>query len=180
MNARLLELFLIETDLQCDFALMAWNDAEEGVKGGNNDRVWYSLQAFLIAAANVSKLLWPPASSSTAQRCRLRDALNIEESSPLRSRDLRNCFEHFEERLETWARAHSHAPFVDRNIFVGGGRGIAPQDGGLRNLEVVSWTVTFRDERYCLPPIVAAVRDLRSRARLALARLEDEVSGQSH
>jgi hypothetical protein len=71
------------------------------------DRFWYSVQSLLMAAANVSKLLWPTyRRGENLIPCRgeeLRKSLAIsDEHSPLSDRTLRNHFEHFDARLEHW------------------------------------------------------------------------------
>ena len=63
MNPRLLSAFQCEVVNQCQFAIMAIKDLENAVKDMNHvtrpvadgmTRIWYSIQAFLIAAGNLS------------------------------------------------------------------------------------------------------------------------------
>jgi hypothetical protein len=58
-----LGIFLVQVIRQADFALIAARDlaSAAGVGGGAPDmqRVWYSVQAFLVCVGNVSKLIWP-------------------------------------------------------------------------------------------------------------------------
>lgn len=67
------------------------------VKYEHSIGVWMNLQNFLNACGNVSKLLW---SKNLARSKFLRDTLRIPDDSPLRVRELRNFFEHFDERLD--------------------------------------------------------------------------------
>src|SRR5258708_17982979 len=71
-------------------------------------RFWYCTQAFLGAAANISKMLWPPSTKAEKRGHDLRNLLGINATaagSPLdvKGRDLRNDFEHLDERLDAWA-----------------------------------------------------------------------------
>lgn len=71
------------------------------------DRIWFSLNAFLNAVANVSKLLWPAPKRRTAKEFpnrgeELRGSLGVAEDSPLQYRTVRNHFEHIDERIEEW------------------------------------------------------------------------------
>ena len=66
-----------------------------------NDGVHLYRSAFLNAAANVSKLLWPPKTSSLSQRGPiLRAIFAIPEDSPLMNRKVRNWLEHKDMELE--------------------------------------------------------------------------------
>lgn len=73
-------------------------------------RFWYCTQAFLAAAANISKLLWPPSTKAGARKRgrELRALIGGEAAADdsalnVAGRTLRNLFEHFDERLDTWA-----------------------------------------------------------------------------
>ena len=84
-------------------------------------RLWLALQGIVVAAANVSKLLWGSGrdtAKTARQRKPLRDALGVTESSPLKDVTLRNQFEHYDEKLEKWSKetAGTGEPYVSRNI----------------------------------------------------------------
>jgi hypothetical protein len=57
MEKIVLRIFQKEVERQCRFALIAIQDLEQALQVGDLDRLWYSVQAFLIAVANISKLL---------------------------------------------------------------------------------------------------------------------------
>jgi hypothetical protein len=76
--------------------------------------LWPSIQLFLGAAANISKLLWGSgrnAKAAAASRVSLRSALGVSDDSDLRGRTLRDHFEHVDERVDDW---------WDRGAEVGG------------------------------------------------------------
>jgi hypothetical protein len=60
-------LFLGEIQRQATFGLIAYEGIKnslQSMKPGDNyelDRFWYSSQSFLVAAVNISKILWPSA-----------------------------------------------------------------------------------------------------------------------
>jgi hypothetical protein len=73
------------------------------------NQLWFSSHALLNAAANVSKHLWPArrkrqdVQNAFPDRGKeLRAILGVDHDSPLNSRDVRNDFEHADERLEEW------------------------------------------------------------------------------
>lgn len=83
---------------------------------------WLAIQGILVSAANISKLLWGSGRKDDekviarrAARQPLRDLLQIDETSPLASKALRNDFEHFDERIEEWLRGNPGA-HLGRNI----------------------------------------------------------------
>ena len=62
---------------------------------------WYSIQSFLVAAAIISKFLWPDRKAEKRGE-QLRAFLSVGEVSPLRNRKVRDSIEHFDERLDSW------------------------------------------------------------------------------
>ncbi len=72
------------------------------------ERFWVAVQTFLGSAAMMSKILWATTRQKgitpemEARRGRLRRRLNVVDSSPVNDKQLRNDFEHFDERLEQW------------------------------------------------------------------------------
>jgi hypothetical protein len=50
--------YLWELEEQCRYALKAWKGIQTPEADVDNEP-WYSIQAFLVAIANISKFLWP-------------------------------------------------------------------------------------------------------------------------
>ena len=147
---------------------MAAGDLEGALGAQDGDRVWYSVQGLLIAVGNISKLLWPIAAHEERGRS-LRQVLGVPDDSVLAPRTFRNHFEHFDERLESWATSSERGNFVDSNIGPPGMIvGIDPGDY-LRNLDTQDLAVTFRGDKYELNSILQAVKTLHEQAA-AMAR----------
>ena len=102
METAFLRIFQREVERQCKFGLIATNDLVKALQAPDIDRIWYSVQALLSAAGNVSKLLWPFKPLLSERGVELRASLSVGEHSLLRPRTFRNHFEHFDERLEKW------------------------------------------------------------------------------
>src|SRR5688572_20046001 len=101
------------------------------------DRLWQSIQALLIACANIRKLLWAFDSPQFRRKCginvemddriraRIREALKQDAGSPLFSGKLRNHFEHFDERIARWGSTSTRMIMADQCVGVAI-RGIDP------------------------------------------------------
>jgi hypothetical protein len=134
-------------------------------------RLWFSVQAFLVAAGNVSKLLWPAPYDTRRLPERgpeFRASLEVEEDSPLESRTLRNRFEHFGARLEKWAVSSQHRIFIDSNIGPAGGISGGEPGDYLRNFDPGNFAVTFHGDTYPLPTIADALEQLWHKATVRL------------
>ncbi len=116
MDPGMLHLFLGEVHRQVQFGLTAAADLRQAIRRIDTTRVWYSVQSLLVATGNVSRLLWPPRSASRARGETLRRTLQLDSDSPLASREFRNHFEHFDERLEEWGISPRSHMVVDSNI----------------------------------------------------------------
>jgi hypothetical protein len=143
-------------------------DSYERTQTAAKDRFWYSVQAFLVAAGNISKLLWPSYRKGEElipeRGPELRVSLAVEEDSPLAPRALRNHFEHFDLRLEQWAVSSTPRVFVDSNI--GPVSMISDYEPGdrLRHFDPTTFAVPFRGDTYHLRPIIEAIQAIYPRA----------------
>lgn len=77
--------------------------------------VWCSIQSILMAAGNVSKILWPN-QKQKARGERLRQILKVEEDNILSDRRFRNHFEHYDERIEEWFNNQTSAVYTDLSM----------------------------------------------------------------
>jgi hypothetical protein len=165
MNALLLDLFQREVNRQCKFALTAVEDMESVLRTDpfNSDGFWYSVQAFLVAVGNISKLLWPSNPHISERGRELREFLSVEDESVLAPRSFRNHFEHFDERLEDWATSSDRHGFADSNVRPP--NMIVGLDAGdfLRNFDTSRFAITFRGDVYEVRPIVEAIGALLPR-----------------
>ena len=167
MSDRLLRLFLIELEHQCNFALMAYQDSRKSLECKDNTlaRTWLSIHSLLLAAGNISKILWPSDNSASRRRSVLREKLGVSDQSPLKDRRMRNHFEHYDERLEEWGKENAGGMFLDSNI---GSLGVNRVGGTrFRHFDPKGFVVSFGDEKYELEKIVTAVEELQERTSKA-------------
>ena len=163
MKKMVLEIFQREIEKQCKFAIIAIDQIKTGLANNNSDVVWYAIQNFLVAAAIISKIFWPPHRISQKRGEELRKNLGVENDSPIRSRDFRNDFEHFDERLETWATSSKRHNFIDSNIGPSNMIAGIDQQVFLRHFDPTTWTLTFKGNKYELIPIIKVIHDLYSK-----------------
>ncbi len=164
MDKHVLRIFQRETERQCRFAIMAIEDIQKELQATGVDRIWYSVQAFLVAAGNLSKLLWPKHPRIPDRAEELKSSLGVDKSSPLAPRTFRNHFEHFDERIEDWAISSKHQGFVDSNVGPSGMISGPDSKNYLRNFDTTKGSITFRGDEYVLKPIVDAIVELHARA----------------
>ena len=178
MDEQLLQKFLFEIARQCRFCLLAFEDLNQALlllrtagsdqlnRQKHMERLWYSVQSFLVASGNISKLLFGSDTQSRNQRAGLRQSLGIDDSSPLNDRGARNYFEHFDERLERWFNSSTRHNFVDLNVgplnMIGG----IDEHDFIRNLDPGKMAITFYGDEYPMIPIVDAVTQLRERVNI--------------
>jgi hypothetical protein len=100
MDKQLLKIFQEQVRLQCMFLLRAARELNQTLKTKDTESIFFSLQNFLTAGANISKALWGQGGRLHAERKPLRDSIGVHDSSALRAVNMRNNFEHFDERLD--------------------------------------------------------------------------------
>lgn len=126
--------------------------------------VWSSIQSILVAAGNVSKILWP--SKEYVERGkRLRELLKVDEGNLLSDRKFRNHFEHYDDRIEKWFKGTSSAVYSDLAID--------PLKSMRRNVptnhhrayDPLTQTLTFRGESFDLAAVLKELKEIRIKSR---------------
>ncbi|EEK53196.1 hypothetical protein [Bacillus cereus] len=178
MNELTKHAFLLEINLQCEFVSYATQGMETAlnqeyeVDGG---AFWFYAQSFLNSSANIAKLLWGSFKTprSEEERVRkqeedrdrkyLRDILNVSDGSPLKSRKVRNCFEHFDEKLFDWSRGSKSDVYTNACIGVKDRFAIDP-DTHLKFFDKEELKITFKDYEFDLPLISKEVAKINKKA----------------
>lgn len=189
MDQFVLDVFKSEVEQQCAFAQMALEDMSNGSNDpgkGGAARFWYGTQAFLAACANISKMCWPDENRKRNRTDHekepeddwkfriergqeIRTVLGLTDASPLKPRELRNLFEHFDERLDLWTRTSPNRILLMRSIGHPGAfqiDGMGPNDM-MGYFDLTTNVVTFQDSMFDLGPMIQAVQELYSKLRSA-------------
>ena len=116
MEVGLLREFQRQVELQCEFMVLAEKEIDDSISNKETVRACYGMQNLLNAAANVSKALWGSKGTLADERKALRDSIGVSDASPLRDVNMRNNFEHIDERLDRWWGESTRHNHIDRNI----------------------------------------------------------------
>jgi len=127
--------------------------------------VWSSIQSILVAAGNVSKILWPQEKKYAVRGKRLRELLKVDDNNILSDRSLRNHFEHYDDRIEKWFKGRSSAVYSDLAID--------PLKSMRRNFptnhhrayDPLTQTLAFRDESFDLAAVLKELKEIRGKCR---------------
>lgn len=122
---------------------------------------WCSIQSILVAAGNVSKILWPNEKYKIRGE-KLRQLLKVEKDNPLSSRKFRNHFEHYDERIEEYFKYNSQGVYIDLAMNPSLNSGIF---GNLplnthRGYNSFNNTLVFRDETLDLNKVLSALDNI--------------------
>jgi len=127
--------------------------------------VWCSIQSILVAAANVSKILWPSRKSSAARGEMLRTLLNIDDRNLLSDRKFRNHFEHYDERIEDWFEKNRSAIYTDSRIDPFESICGSNPANLHRAYNPLTQTLTFRGESVDLAALLNVLEEIRHKCR---------------
>lgn len=160
MEKQHLIMYLHEIKSQCTFAKMSYSLIDG--KLNDSDEFWFGIQSYLAAVGNLSKLLFG-FSRDNPRAITLRSKLDISDSSLLKSRDLRNHFEHYDERLDRWIASTEDGNYIDRAIgqkelFNFGSTIIQ------RMFDPKTYILSYQDEEYNLAAVHKEVMTLSAKA----------------
>ena len=192
MDGFLQQVYVAEIKSQSRFALNAvgaLNQALQGVREFTGDwnkhhffqaEVFRQTHSFLTHASNISRLFWPPkprkkkgeSPDAFAKRLAftidrgtcLRALFELDESSPLKSRVLRDHLEHYDERLDHWSSTSERRNIASDTIGPPNAIvGLDPSDT-MRWFDPTANAFRFRGEEYALQPLATAVNQVLPRA----------------
>ncbi|KMJ58086.1 hypothetical protein AB685_14870 [Bacillus sp. LL01] len=159
MNLHELGVFKSEIKYQCKFAFIAVENmnmflTNSGEENFSIDFFWYNVQSFLVASANISKLLWNSEKAAPEMSKRIRADLEVEDASPLRSRRFRNLFEHYDEQITKWMKNSKSKNYISSNVGPRGYISGVDSMDMFRNFYSDENVLTFRGEEYKLQPVI--------------------------
>lgn len=158
-------VFISEIVLQSKIAELAAKRLSAIKDNFDQIEVWSSIQSILVAAGNVSKILWPQEKKYAVRGKRLRELLKVDDNNILSDRSLRNHFEHYDDRIEKWFKGKASAVYSDlaidpfKSIW-----GNVPTNHH-RAYDPLSHTLTFRGESFDLAAVLKELKEIRIKCR---------------
>jgi hypothetical protein len=148
------------------FEVVSENTPDDPISALPVQYILTELQNVIIHAAALSRYFWPVNTNHAWRGVQLRNAFQINDSSPLRPRDLRNSIEHFDERLDDFLEVDVIGHVLPQYV------GPFPQSGPVqqhffRAYYIDSGVFELLGMRYEVEPIAAEV----SRLHEALQRM---------
>lgn len=171
MDVGLLRMFQRQAFLQCQFALVAANDVSSALVRNDIIGIFGSLQCLLNAAANISKVFWGSRGKVTEARKELRDSIGLPDDSALRTVTMRNNYEHFDERLETWSETSTRSNYLDLSLIpvnaVHGDDAISGLDDidKFRTYDPTTGVLTFWSQEFDVRSLINEVEQMLPRLR---------------
>jgi hypothetical protein len=158
-------VFIAEIVMQTKIAKRAAERLQAATGHSDHVEVWGAIQSILIAAGNVSKILWPSRKLSAMRGERLRTVLNVDNRNLLSDRKFRNHFEHYDARIEEWFEKNHSAVYVDPGIdsfeSIWGSNPVNRH----RFYNPSTQTLTFRGESVDLGALLHALEEIRHKCR---------------
>ena len=163
INPLAVMVFIGEIISQSKFAEKAANQL---AKSSDPVDVWGSIQSILVAAANVSRILWPSRKQYMERGKQLQQLLGVDDDNVLFDRTLRNHFEHYDERIEDWFNSNNPVVYMDSSIDPFEPGPLSLPNLYHRSYNPTSRTLSFRDESFDLNAILAALAEIREKCGL--------------
>lgn len=168
-----LSIYISEVKRLCDSATIAYETIHKETEQVNHDLLWFCIQSFLTTTANLSKLFFPQESNNPRGKI-LRDTFGISENSQIRSKEVRNAFEHYDEKLDGWIdslQKNNNSYYVDRVL--------TDQDGNHSNAIIINGkppiiqrsynskrkVLTFRNKHYNLGKVYKEIQEIDKKVK---------------
>lgn len=156
------EMILIgEIALQTKIAQRAAERLQATHDNFDHVETWCSIQSILVAAGNVSKILWPNEKYKIRGE-RLRHLLKVEKDNPLSNRKFRNHFEHYDERIEEYFENNSQGVYIDlaMNPSLRSGIFNDPPLNSHRGYNSFNNSLVFRNQTLYLDEVLSALGNI--------------------
>lgn len=160
--------YIVEIARQCALALRATDELTEALntQGTVSLAVQYAEQAFLGAAANVSKMFSPSSQKPWARMRgqKLLELFNVAANSPVLDRDVRNHFEHIDDRIDSWILAQPRLTAEQVEAGEMDALATAPP-ARLRIVDPKAGTISFGEAEVSVPDLYTELARILSVAR---------------
>ena len=154
-------VFLGEIVFQVEIAQRSADRLRDTTGKYDSIDLWSAIQTILIAAANVSKILWPSDNYEVRGQY-LRKLIKVSNNSILSKRKFRNDFEHYDERIESWFKNNSSAVYSDIALTATPTNAILNYPSNHHRVyDHISQVLTFRGEELDLGKVLKELEEIR-------------------
>jgi len=112
MNILKESIFMSEIVFQAKLAKRAAKNLQVNIDEFDETGIWSSIQSILIAAGNISKILWPKHIYRERGE-ELRKLLKVDDDNILRSRKFRNKLEHYDDLIDELFNEQTPVSYID-------------------------------------------------------------------
>jgi len=112
MNILHESIFISEIVFQSNLAQRGAECLQAADENFDKIGIWSSIQSILIAAGNISKILWPKKEYKDRGE-KLRKLLEVDDNSILRNRKFRNQLEHYDDLIDELFNNHPTSSYID-------------------------------------------------------------------
>ncbi len=167
MEQKVLRHFQFEIVLQIRFCRWAYDNIHRLARAGRTQEALYNVQSLLVAWANISKIMWPVRNRNDTDAKwkkklergkEIRESIAVNDDSILKNREIRNIYEHYDERLDEWYSSPNHSKgFAD--MWVGPindilrGLPTLKKENVFRHYDPNTDVATFQGKEYHLRPV---------------------------
>lgn len=175
------KVYLKQISMDCDSCMdtanrmkLLINDIEQGKAtiGENEYKFFAELANFVNKTAAISRMFWPPVPHKPGKRTTAQNRakkrgddllfeLKIPLDSPIKNRNIRNNFEHYDERLDDWAYSSINKNFLN---YVYGPRNAVSgiEDGDIiHRYNPETDIYSFRGKEFNIKELVVGVFDIQ-------------------
>jgi hypothetical protein len=170
-------IYLRELQRQCEYALQVIELLNHllNAKDLTPGPIIRALDLFLGDVSRISLMLWPERRGSPQRGQFLRNLLRITDENPLKNREVRNAFQHMDERLDQWVKSPRSTALADFSTlprgFVGGS--LVGKENISRHYDPAQKVLMHFGTEVEIEVLTQAVADLRARVK-ALAEMPFE------
>lgn len=181
MERFLERIYLVQVLEDCRMCLASVSAFNAALNDPRNDEPFTHAMSFIHKAAAVSRIFWPPKSFSKESSARaksrgenLKKALQINDTHPIKSRDLRDHLEHFDERLDDWAEHSKNRCIIVRMI----GKRSHIAGNSINDSDIIhlfdpdTHRYYFRGQEFNLQELVDGIVDIHNRTGARILELD--------
>jgi len=165
MDNTSIALYIHELRNQCMYMETAYRVLNQSVEENVQTGVFYAGQSILLAASQISGLLWPSRARARKRGEALRQVLDLPEKHALNDKRLSTMWEHSDEKLEDWIGATKGENVIFDHLgpmpeLV---QGTATEENVYRSFDPATQVFLFRGNGYNLQALANAVGAIYSR-----------------